>query len=106
MTRRSQKVSQLLQSQIGKCISAIGFPVLVTVTTVELSPDLKNAKVFFTILGDNPKKIFDEVLERKHELIEALKEKKLKIRFFPHFDFYQDKSGEYTQKIDKLLEKI
>lgn len=106
MKRRSQQISQLLQAEMGDCIFRLGLPVIITVTAVELSPDLKNAKIFLSILGDDPEESFKEVLARKHEIIKILHEKKLKIKFFPHFDFYQDNSGEYSQKIDKLLEKI
>ena len=106
MKRRYEQISQLLQSEIGECIFEVGFPALVTVTALELSPNHKNAKVFLSILGDNPEEIFKQVLEQKHKIINCLKEKKLKLKFFPHLDFYQDSSGEYSQKIDKLLEKI
>jgi len=105
-TRRIEKLSKLFQVEVGNCIEKLGFRAFVTVTYVELSPDLKNAKVFLSIIDKNPEAVFEQIKKRKHEIFEMLKARKLSLKFFPHIEFHFDKSGEYTQKIDKLLEKI
>jgi len=69
--KRSKKVAGLLKSEIGNIIQArikdprIGF---VTITEVILSDDLRNAKVYFRVLGDE-QKVEESVkgLERRGE---------------------------------------
>ena len=45
-----KEVSQIIQRELKD--PGIGF---VTITDVELSPDLKNAKIFYSVLGDEQK---------------------------------------------------
>ena len=51
MRRVNEAVREVLSSHIGKDLKdpRIGF---VTVTAVETSPDLRNARVFVSVLGD------------------------------------------------------
>lgn len=79
---------------------------IISVTRVETTPDLANAKVFITVYGDQDK---NEILNRIRGAGSFIRTKlapKVRMRIVPYFDFYLDNSIEYGAKIDSILSKI
>jgi ribosome-binding factor A len=82
----------------------IGF---VTVTGVQMSPDLRHARIFVSAMGNKEEK--DASLEAlnhasgwiRHELGQ-----RIRIKFLPEIVFIEDTSQEYGERIDKLLNEI
>jgi ribosome-binding factor A len=80
---------------------------LVTVTGVQMSPDLRHAKVYVSAMGSDAEK--QESLEAlnhaagwiRHELGQ-----RMRMRFLPEIVFRTDTSQEYGEHIDRLLDKI
>ncbi len=79
-----------------------------TVTSVEVTQDLKQAKVYVSIFSGSEqakKNTFDAICAAsgfvRRELSSAMH-----IRTVPEFTFYLDKQAEYGEKIDKILEEI
>lgn len=78
-----------------------------TLTGVKVSKDLRQAKVFFNLLGAG---------SDKHEVQAALKSaggfirsrvgKNLKLRFVPAIDFVYDESEDQARRIDALLDRV
>ena len=107
--KRSQRVSDLLREEVADIIMyklkdpRIGF---VTVTGVDLSPDLKNAKVFVSILKEEEREATLDALTSSKAFMRTILAKRLKMKFIPHLDFRLDSSIEYGFKIDKLLREI
>jgi ribosome-binding factor A len=107
---RSQKVAGTLHKEIS-CIllteikdPGIGFA---TVTGVEMSKDIRYAKVFVSVLGDKDRKQESlKALERARTYIQNMLGERLKLRFVPILHFYLDESIEYGSRIDFLLQKI
>ena len=78
----------------------------ITVTEVDVSPDLKNAKVFIMPLGGEQK---NEVLESLHRVkgyIQKLISSEIRMRQIPRLNFVIDTRFEYANKIDVILKKI
>ncbi|MDR1365206.1 MAG: 30S ribosome-binding factor RbfA [Holosporales bacterium] len=78
-------------------------PSLITITYVDLSPDLRNATVFFTALDNHA---VDEVLEFFRIQIHFFKNliaQKLSLRVVPNIVFKFDQTSERASKIDALL---
>jgi len=105
--KRTKKVSGLIKAEIGQIIQTqikdplIGF---VTITEVVVSPDLRNAKVYFTVLGDQSQKEKSlRGLERARTFIQGELGKRLTMRYLPVLRFYYDESWEYGANIDRLL---
>ena len=80
---------------------------MVTVTGVEMSNDLKNAKVFVSVLGSE-----DEIQSSlvvlnsfSHSIREQLSERVI-LKYFPKISFIYDSSTVDGMHIDKLLEEI
>ncbi|GGE25138.1 ribosome-binding factor A [Marinithermofilum abyssi] len=111
MTRiRASRVGEQVKKELSQVLQyemkdpRIGF---VTVTAVEMSGDLQQAKVYISVLGSD---------EQKQETLEGLAKAKgflrteigrrIKLRHTPELVFKFDESIEYGQRISKLLEEV
>ncbi|MFQ5480734.1 MAG: 30S ribosome-binding factor RbfA [Thermodesulfobacteriota bacterium] len=94
--------SMLQRGEIGD--PRIGF---VTITHVKLSPDLKEAKIYFSQIGsDEDKKNSAEGLDSAVGYIRRNLGHRLKLRSVPKLRFYFDDTLEYAEHIDDLLKGI
>jgi ribosome-binding factor A len=81
----------------------IGF---VTVTGVDMSPDLRHARVFVTAMGSPAeKKASLEALQRAAGWIRHELGQRIRMKFLPEIEFRADVSQEYGEHIDHLLEE-
>ena len=105
--KRADRVNALLQRELGTIISEelrdprIGFS---TVTAVEITDDLKTAKVHVSVLGD------DEQITSTMKAIEEAKPylrhelgSRVALRFVPELIFVNDRSAERSARISTLL---
>ncbi|MFL5732635.1 MAG: 30S ribosome-binding factor RbfA [Chloroflexia bacterium] len=97
-----QYVSQLLQRDMKD--PRIGF---VTVTSVEMSPDLKYARVFVSVMGtpEEQKATMDALASAKGFIRRELAAR-LDLRFAPEVQFKLDTSAEYSDRINRLLNEL
>jgi ribosome-binding factor A len=79
----------------------------VTIIRVELSKDLRNAKIFYSVLGkeDDYRKT-GEALDSALGFIRSLVAERINLRFAPELIFQEDHSTEYSVKIEEVLNKI
>ncbi len=77
---------------------------IVTVTKVSVTPDLKEAKIYFTSLGDSTNDL--NILEGAKGFIRTTLAHRIRIKFIPDLKFLIDESPKYGERIDKLLEEI
>ena len=78
----------------------------ITVTEVNVSPDLKNAKVYIMPLGGENK---IEVLESVNKIkgyIQKLISSEIQLRQIPRLSFVIDTTFEYANKIDNIIKNI
>jgi ribosome-binding factor A len=108
--KRAQRVGDLIKEEISRIIQyelkdpGIGF---VTLTQVELSDDLKHAKIFYSVLGDEEaKKESSLALRRACGFIQHEIGRRLRLRYTPHIYFLFDPSVEYGAHIELLIEKM
>jgi ribosome-binding factor A len=82
----------------------IGF---VTVTGVQMSSDLRHAKIFVSLMGTDAEKAESMAALNhaagwvRHELRE-----RIRMKFIPEIAFLSDTSQEYGERIDKLIDEI
>ncbi|NIP42065.1 MAG: 30S ribosome-binding factor RbfA [candidate division Zixibacteria bacterium] len=82
----------------------IGF---VTITDVELTNDLRYAKIFYSVLGDESEKAqTGKALSNSLGVIQSELARRLNIRKAPLISFHLDTSAEYGAKMEKLFKKI
>ncbi len=107
---RPERVASEMRDTISVIISEelkdprIGF---ITVTRVEVTPDLKNAKVFFSLLGGKEEKeIASEGLNSAAGFIRKTLGERMRFKFVPELLFRLDESGEYSIHLNEIFEKI
>jgi ribosome-binding factor A len=108
--KRAERVGDLIKKEISQIIQhelkdpGIGF---VTITAVELSSDLKHARIFYSVLGDeNAKKESSSALSRACGFIQHEIGRRLRLRYTPEICFLFDSSVEYGAHIETLIKKI
>tara|TARA_B100001250_G_C19635324_1_gene715675 strand:+ start:655 stop:975 length:321 start_codon:yes stop_codon:yes gene_type:complete len=80
---------------------------LVTFTRVDVAPDLKTAKIFYSVLGRKKKDdIINIEINKKRKAFKKYLGKKLHIRYIPDLKFYLDESFIYGEKISKLIKSL
>jgi len=107
---RIEKIQELMKQEISKIIlqelkdPRIGF---VTVTQVELTRDLRNAKVYVSLMG-NEQQIKDCWVGLNSSLGYIRREigQRIRLRCTPEIVFQIDKSLDYSAHIQELLLKI
>ena len=106
MSRRTDKVSSMLQQEIGEFLLRTELPALTTISKVEVTPDLKWCKIWITIMADESKQkeVLSILLENKRELQDSLNQK-LTMKFVPRIKFVIDHGEEYASHINELLRK-
>jgi ribosome-binding factor A len=109
-SRRHQRVALQIQQEVSLILSRglkdrrIGF---VTVTGVDLSPDLRHAKVFVSAMGkDQEKKDTLEALNHAAGWIRHELGQRIRMKFLPEIVFRTDTSLDYGERIDRLLDEI
>ena len=81
--------------------------VLVTVQQVDITPDLKNAHVFVSVMG-NPEQSREALakLHAKRKSLQHLLSKRVVLKFTPHLHFKLDETIERGTRIINILEEI
>ena len=107
---RAERVGGLIQETLSDLLNKrIHDPRLhmATITNVKMSADLKIARVYFAIYGDD-KKSEDAAkgFESARGFIKRVLAPKLGLRYMPDLKFFYDDSLDYGSHINQLLEKI
>jgi ribosome-binding factor A len=106
--KRSQRVSDLLRKEIADIIMyklkdpRIGF---ITVTGVDVTDDIKMARIYVSILKDEERKPTIEILNSAKSFIRSELSKRLRMKFIPSIEFRLDTSIDYGNKIERLLKE-
>jgi len=96
-----QEASSIIHDELND--PRIGFA---TVTKVELSHDLKHAKIFVSVLGKEDTKDTFKALESAKGFVRKLLAERLQMRYTPEILFKEDKSAEYSIYISKKLDEL
>jgi len=110
MSSRQDRVAEAIRQEASIIIHdklkdpRLGF---ITITKVEVTPDLRYAKIFFSVLGneesyEKTKQALDSALGFVRKLVAG----RLNLRFAPEIAFYEDRSTEYSVRIEEVLNEI
>ncbi len=110
MTRRTERINDLLREEISDLLHReVKDPRvagLVTITGVDVSPDLCRAKVFVSVMGTDAEKASTlQALETAAHFLQRELRKRLTMRRVPELDFVSDDSLERGARILALLDK-
>ncbi|HVM88840.1 MAG TPA: 30S ribosome-binding factor RbfA [Puia sp.] len=110
--KRQKQVAGLLHEELSSIFQKLGLNImeggLISVSSVKITPDLFEAKVYISMLNVKDtatalKKIEDRAWEIKKELVSRVKHQ---LRSMPQLNFFLDDTLEYVDKIEALLKKI
>jgi ribosome-binding factor A len=108
--KRLDRVNQLIKEEISTLLQRelkdprLGF---VTVTQVETSKDLRQAKVFVSVLGDERQWTASmAALASARGFVHNWLRQHLDLRVTPDVEFRADRSMEHAARIQSLLKKV
>ena len=108
-SQRQQRVAEQIQRELAEFIRLevhdprIG---MLTLTDVDVSPDLRHAKVFFTLLGgDEARADTERGLKRAAGFLRTLLAQRLKLRTTPELHFAYDASVESGARLSRLIDE-
>ena len=110
MRLRPERVQEALRQEISKVAleeikdPRVGF---LTITKVELTKDLRYAKVYFSVLGGAKEKALAlKGLNSAKGYIKGVVADRIKLRLVPEISFRIDESIEHTEEIYNMFKKI
>ncbi len=105
MRRVNEAVREVVSSHIAEDLKdpRIGF---VTVTGVETSADLRSARVFVSVLGDETERN-DAIAGLRHSrgFLQAQINTQLRMKRTPHLDFVYDDTTERAVRLTRLIDE-
>jgi len=110
-SQRQLRVGELIKQSLSQIFlrDEAKLPVFetknITVTEVRMSPDLKNARAYVIPLGGKDSEETVHILSKFSHLIRKALSKKIEMKFLPRVSFVSDKSFDYAEKIEKLIQK-
>lgn len=108
--KRSDRVGDLLLELISQLLTKeVSDPRIgsITLTGTEVSKDLRHARIYFNLLGDEKRR--GEVLSGLKSatgFIRAKVAKELKLRFVPTMEFVYDDTQDQARRIEDLLQQV
>lgn len=109
MSHRIDKVENLIKEEISLIFlyklqdPSFGF---VTITAVRVSPDLKIAKVYLSVLEKDKRESVMEKVKASAGFIRSELASRIRIKFVPELKFFLDDTLDYVEKIEGLIKKI
>lgn len=107
-SQRPERVQEAIRQESAKIIQELKDPRLgfLTVTKVELTKDLRFARIFFSTLGEHKdKELALKGLRHAKGRIKSQLSEVIKLRYMPEIEFAIDDSYEQIKKISDILDK-
>ena len=111
-TVRQQKFSKLIQKELSDIFLRDRRGILenafITITDVQMSPDLSVAKVYLSMmLAKDKQAVMDRINLRKKEIRKALGDTiRKQVRIIPELAFFIDELEEKAIKMDALIDSL
>jgi ribosome-binding factor A len=110
VTRRTLMVGEMLREELTDIIRRevkdprVGF---MSITRVDLPPDLRSARVFVSVLGDEEERAGTlTALRSASGFIRHHLKPRLRLRHIPDLEFRDDRSMEYADQITRALREL
>ena len=106
---RIQRVSELVKQQVSEIIQGLnlGDCGFVTVTAAEISPDIKEGRIYISVIGSTEQR--DRALtalRHRHALVQRELARRVVLRYTPKLQFFLDETELHAQRIEHLLDEI
>lgn len=107
MKYRLLRVNEVLKRELSSIVTRdLKFDdALVTINQVDVTPDLKNAHVFVSVLGKGRGSVLEK-LETSRVALQTLLSRQVVLKYTPHLVFHLDDSVERGTRVIQILEEI
>lgn len=109
-SQRPERVQEALRQEVSRIVQGglrdprIGF---ITITRVDLTRDLRYARIYFSVLGESrDKQKALKGLNNARGYIKSLISDRIKLRFMPDIEFKIDESMDHAKHIYDILENL
>tara|TARA_B100001248_G_scaffold262737_1_gene262025 strand:+ start:28066 stop:28416 length:351 start_codon:yes stop_codon:yes gene_type:complete len=109
MGQRSIRVNELVKRELSKQLHTRfqAEAVYITITSVDVSPDLRSGRVYYSVLGDALKiREAGRFFAKHKESIRRTLGKSIVLKYLPHLSFVYDPGMEHGARIGELLDEI
>jgi ribosome-binding factor A len=105
LERVAEELREVLAEEIGRLKDPrVGF---VTVTGVRVTPDLRKARVFYTVLGDDSaRRGTRAALRSARSHLRVALGKEVRIKFVPELEFEEDTDLDRVTRVDELIDRL
>ena len=107
---RASRVGDQIQAELASLLTrtvhdpGIGF---LTITRVKLSPDLQQARVYYTLIGDDQaKRESARALNRATPFLRRQVGQRLRLKRVPELTFFYDESIEKGDRVERILQEL
>jgi ribosome-binding factor A len=108
MTLRTDQVSANIYRLVGEIFAKdLEFPLdtLVSISKVEVTPNLKQASVYVSVLPFDHRGQVSNLLKKELRHVQSELNKQLTLKFSPHLSFYIDDTQEYVSSIEQHMDE-
>ena len=109
MTERIPKVQELLKEELGAILLRefdVPEDTLVTLTRVDVAPNLQQAKIYISVMPEEKAKEVLRLLKKEVYEMQQLLNKRLNMRPVPRIEWVLETKTAEAQEIEELLDKI
>jgi ribosome-binding factor A len=109
MSGRMRRVNESVRAVVAEAVGDLKDPRigLVTVTGVSVSPDLREATVYVSVLGGEKKRVATLAgLDSAHAVVQARIARELRLKRTPHLTFEYDPSVERGVRMSRLIDEV
>ena len=106
---RADRVERLAREVLGEAIQGLKDPRVgfATVTSVKMSPDLRNATVFISVLGsDEQREESIGAIQHAAPHLRSILGHEIRLKFLPRLEIVEDTTALMGERIDSLLRQV
>ena len=104
-----RRVNELVREVVAEALGGLKDPRLglITITGVDVSPDLRDAKVFVSVFGSEKKRRASmAALDAAHAVLQSRVARELTLKRTPHLSFEYDPTAEHGVRMNKLIDEL
>jgi len=107
MKHRLLRVNELLKRELSALITReLTFDALVTLNQVDVTPDLKSAHAYISVLGKEDQSAVMTKLEEHRVILQSALAKAVTLKYTPQLVFHLDNSIERGARVFEILQEI
>jgi ribosome-binding factor A len=107
--KRTDRIAEMLQRKLSVLIPQEvkdpRLPKFITISSVSVAADLSHAKVYFTVLDQDPNET-QAILNDSAKLLRKALARSVTLRTVPALHFHYDESIEYGKHLSKLIDEL